>query len=226
MTECSKLSLRKSVLVSCIAICVLMIFPAAPVLPLAGADERAVIINDPTGFSVLEAEENGMFNIGPAIGGVSTEAEETIKKDVLKFDYAIFPGAIAGLWTKSYPARFNPSLVDAVIAGIKLQDPVQLREVTVKLEIKGDRGVQKAAMRLTGSGWSYIRESIDWDRIGKLSEVVFVVSPTDNKKRLDGIIYFDLNFYKLTPLQKYALVIKAGLVLLSGLLLALIFSAC
>jgi len=184
-------------------------------------EKKIAALTDPTGFSILEAEENGMFNIGPAIGGVNTENESSINKDVLKFDYTIFPGAIVGLWTKTYPEKFKKGEVDAVKAGVKVQNLGQLQEVTVKLEIKGDRGVQSAPVHL-GLGWNYVKESVDWDRIGKLSEVVFVVSPTDNKKRLDGILYFDLNFYKLSSLQKNAFLIKSGLALLVSIILALI----
>ncbi|MCX5679012.1 MAG: hypothetical protein NTY76_07930 [Candidatus Omnitrophica bacterium] len=222
MGQGNKTLFKNVIRVGCLTAYTLITLSAGFILPLAGAEERLAAVNDPTGFSILEAEENGMFNIGPAIGGVDTEADASLKKNVFKFDYTIFPGAIVGLWTKTYPAKFRADIVDAVKAGVKVQNPVQLDEVTVKLEIKGDRGVQSAPVHLEESGWSYINEQVDWERIGKLTEVVFVVSPKDSKKRLEGIIYFDLNFYKLTFLQKYVIAIKAGLVLLAGLILALI----
>ncbi|MFH1190296.1 MAG: hypothetical protein V1682_06355 [Candidatus Omnitrophota bacterium] len=222
MIECGKHLFNRSFRAACFIFIIFAVFSLCSFTPPAAAtDNNFTLVNDPTGFSILEAEENGMFNIGPAIGGVDTEAEEAIKKDVFKFDYTIFPGAIVGLWTKSYPAKFRAGLVDAVVAGVKAQNPSQLREITVKLEIKGDRGVQTAAMRLVPSGWSYTKESVDWDRIGKLNEVVFVVSPTDSNKRFDGILYFDLEFYRLTSLQKYSVAVKAALALLMSLLLYL-----
>lgn len=201
---------------------ILSILLSATILSGAAyAAEREVVVNDPTGFSILEAEENGMFNIGPAIGGVNTEKEESIGKNVLKFDYTIFPGAIVGLWTKTYPANFRADMVDAIRAGVKVQSEAQLKEISIKLEIKGDRATQGVPVPLA-PGWNHVRASVDWERIGRLTEVVFVVSPTDNSKRLDGVIYFDLNFYKLTVLQKYAVAVKVGLVLIIGILLSLI----
>ena len=54
----------------------------------ASADQdRFSVVNDPTGFSVLEAGEKGMFNMGPAMGDVVSETEVIANKDVLKFDY-------------------------------------------------------------------------------------------------------------------------------------------
>ncbi|MBN2453133.1 MAG: hypothetical protein JXB40_02575 [Candidatus Omnitrophica bacterium] len=198
-----------------------VIFMAMLIASSFAAVERGKIIDDPTGFSILEAEENGMFNMGPAIAGVNSEMEESAGKEVLKFDYTIFPGAIVGLWTKNYPSKFQAGMVDAVRAGVKPQSAVELKEVTVKLEVKGDRAVQAVPMRL-GPEWSYVQASVDWERIGKLTEVVFVVSPMDSNKRLEGALYFDLNFYKLSPLQKYMPAVKAGLVLFLGIILALI----
>ncbi len=221
MTKRGDNNLLRGIRLGCLILCLFTVIPAPCIPGAEAADERPSIVNDPTGFSILEAEENGMFNIGPAIGGVNTENETSIKRDVLKFDYTIFPGAIVGLWTKTYPEKFKSALVDAVVVGVKVQDMKQLDEITVKLEIKGDRGVQSAPV-LLGPGWTYIKESVDWERIGKLNEVVFVVSPTDNKKRLDGVLYFDLNFYKLTLLQKQSMTVKAVLVLALSLILALL----
>ena len=65
--------------------------------------DRFSVVNDPTGFSILEAGEKGMFNMGPAMGDVISEPETIANKEVLKFDYTIFGGAIVGVWTKIFP---------------------------------------------------------------------------------------------------------------------------
>ena len=81
------------------------------------AQDHPSVVADPTGFSILEAGEKGMFNMGPAMGDVNAEREEFVNKDVLKFEYTIFNGAIAGVWTKSFPSKLGPKAVDAVHIG-------------------------------------------------------------------------------------------------------------
>ena len=99
--------------------------------------------------------------------------------------------------------------------------PEQLRQISVKLEIKGEGGVQTIPLNLK-QGWSFMQEAVDWDRIGKLTEVVFVVSPMDANKKLDGILYFDLDFFRLTFLQKYLTLIKFAACFTFSLILAFI----
>ena len=187
----------------------------------ADEDRYLALRGDPTGFSILTAGEKGMFNMGPAMGDVNSEREEFINKNVLKFDYTIFNGAIAGVWTKSFPSKLGVKAVDAVKIGVKVPTSEQLRQVSIKLEIKGDSGVQSIPLTLK-YGWAFMQEAVDWNKIGKLTEVVFVVSPMDANKKLDGILYFDLDFYRLTFLQKYIVFIRFGATLALGLLLALI----
>jgi len=177
--------------------------------------------DEPSSFNITAAGEKGIFNIGPALGDVITAAEESAKKEVLKLDYSIFKGSIIGVWTKIFPAELEARGADAVRVGIKAADPAQLSQISVKLEIKGMKGVQTIPLRL-GPGWSYTREAVSWDGIGELHEVVFVVNPTDAGKKLDGIVYLDLDFYRLTPLQKYLIFIKTGLVFAVSFLLALL----
>ncbi|MFA5256183.1 MAG: hypothetical protein WC419_05775, partial [Candidatus Omnitrophota bacterium] len=171
-------------------------------------------------FSILQAGEKGFFNMGPAVGDVTPENDEDANKDVLKFDYSIFNGSIVGVWTKSFPSNFAADMVDAVKFGVKVPDPEQLRQVSVKLEIKGESGVQVVPIHLE-SGWNYLRAPVEWNKIGKLKEIVYVVSPMYSDKKIGGILYFDLDLYKLTFLEKYLIPIKAGMVLILGLFLAL-----
>src|SRR3989338_3152902 len=173
-------------------------------------------------FSILEVREKGMFNIGPAIGDVISEPEESAGKNVFKYDYTIFGGAITGVWTKGFPENLKPGTLDAVKIGIKVSNKEQLEQVSVKLEIKGNKAWQVIPLRIK-EGWVHVREEVEWDRIGDLTEVVFVVSPFDVNKKLEGIIYFDLDFYKLTLLEKYFILIKIALVLVFSIVIAFFF---
>jgi hypothetical protein len=171
-------------------------------------------------FSILEAGEKGSFNMGPALGDVTNASDELAKKEVLKFDYTIFSGSILGIYTKDFPAELGPKAVDAIRIGTRSPTKEQLRQVSARLEVKGANGMQTIPLRLN-TGWSYFREEIDWNRIGALKEVVFVVSPLNNSKRMDGILYFDLYFYKMDFLEKYLMLIRIALVLLASVIIAL-----
>jgi cyclic beta-1,2-glucan synthetase len=171
-------------------------------------------------FSITKAGEKGFFNMGPAVGDVTSENDQDNKKDVLKFDYSIFNGSIIGVWTKTFPDNFTADMVDAVKVGVKVTNPEQLRQVSVKLEIKGENGTQNIPLRL-GSGWNYVHSTVEWNKIGKLKEIVYVVSPMYSDKNIGGILNFDLDFYKLTFLEKYLTPVKAVMVFVFGSFLAL-----
>lgn len=194
-------------------------------------------------FSQLDADEIGVFNIGLALGGVLRSFDETAGKEVLEFDYSVPKGSIIGVWTGNYPPRMGRDAVDAVRIGVKVPSPDQLRQVSVKVEIKGTKAMQKIPLHLE-AGWNYFREAIDWNMIGNLKEVVFVVSPmvggpqginpmgfsptevspTIGVESMEGMLYFDLDFYKLTFLQKNFIFVKVGLVLVLSLSLTLMIA--
>ena len=195
-------------------------------------------------FSHLDAGEEGVFNIGLALGGVFRSFDEETGEKVFKFDYSASKGSILGVWTKDYPSGMGRKAVDAVRAGVKVSDREQLKQVAVRLEIKGEKAMQKIPLR-TKHGWSYAEEAIDWNVIGDLREVVFVVSPSSagtegantmwfnpaesgdatggKVKPLEGVLYFSLGFYKLTFLQKYFIFAKIALIFIIGLVVSFLF---
>ena len=185
---------------------------------LAGIGFAAGAYAGPSSFSVMDADEKGVFNIGPAMGDAKRVFEKDAGKRVLSFDYQIFNGSIIGVWTKSFPPRIGPDAVDAARIGVKVPDPAQLGQVAVKIEIKGEKAMQSIPLRLE-AGWNVAREPVNWSTIGKLKEIVFVVSPM-GAEPIDGILYFDLDFYKLTFLEKNFIYVKIGLALALSLLLA------
>jgi len=193
-------------------------------------------------YSILDAEEKGVFNIGPSKGSVTGVYDEDIAKDVWKFEYALPQGSVVGVWTKSYPSGLNADTADAARIGVKVLDPDQVNQASVKLEIKGTHNMQSIPLQLK-AGWNSFKELINWNMIGDLTEVVFVVSPMANNAIGDnplwfnpteegpeagnqstGILYFDLDFTQVTFLQKYAAFVKVDLILLLSFLLALLAS--
>ena len=119
------------------SVLILIIFSAICVSAASADETRHSIPMDPTGFSVLEAEERGTLGMS----GVNSEHEEYLNKNVLKFSYTI-SGAIDSVWANSFPSKFSAKAVDAVRIGVKVPASEQLRQISVNLEIKGKNGVQ------------------------------------------------------------------------------------
>ncbi|MBM3254139.1 MAG: hypothetical protein FJZ16_07795, partial [Candidatus Omnitrophica bacterium] len=191
-------------------------------------------------FSLLDAGEKGVFNIGPGQGKLTHATDEIIQKEILKFDYSVPGGSIIGVWTKGYPSTLRADTVDMVRAGVRVLNEDQIEQVSVKLEIKGAIDIQTIPLNLK-PGWNSIRELINWNTIGSLKEVVFVISPMavnpavvkpvwynpmeaslkEGTKQVSGALYFDLEFGRITFLKKHFTLVKVYLVVVSSLFLAL-----
>ncbi|MBI4549530.1 MAG: hypothetical protein HY714_01205 [Candidatus Omnitrophica bacterium] len=185
--------------------------------------------------SLFDAGEKGVFNIGSSKGLITGAFNEQLGKDVWAFEYSLPDASVVGIWTKSYPADLNAAAADAVRVGVQVPDSNQLTQVSVKLEIKGESGMQTIPLSLK-PGYNSVAERINWGTIGALTEVVFVVSPMavgplvvspvglspmENKEPINGTLYFDLEFGRLSFMQKNATLIKVALILLVGLLASL-----
>ncbi|UCD55684.1 MAG: hypothetical protein JSV93_02545 [Candidatus Omnitrophota bacterium] len=224
----------KNTVYPCFQIIALLVFVAVNISGCSRKDSAF-----PSGFSHLDAGEEGTFNIGLALGGIVRSFDEDINKEVLKFDYWASKGTFVGVWTNDYPPELGRDTVDAIKIGVKAPDANQLQEVSVKLEVKGTKAKQNIPLYL-GTDWSYVREAIDWNRIGALEEIVFVLSPmsvapkgtnpilfspveagpADAGEKVEGLLYFDVDFYKLTFLQKNLIFVKIGLIFVISILAA------
>jgi cyclic beta-1,2-glucan synthetase len=192
-------------------------------------------------FSQLDADDIGVFNIGLALGGVLRSFDKAAGRDVLEFDYSLPQGSIIGVWTTNYPEGLTREAIDAVRIGVRVPNPDQLKQVSVVAEVKGKNAIQKIPLHLE-AGWSHAKELIDWNMIGDLKEVVFVVSPMSvgpkganpmwfnpmeagpaaGGEALEGILYFDVDFYKVSFLQKNFIFVRVGLIAALGFLAAFI----
>jgi len=204
----------------------------------AGAAEK------PSFYTLLDARERGTFNIGLALGAVFLEFDHDLERDVLKFDYTSTPRTMVGIWTKGYPLTMKEDTADAVKIGVKVPNPEQLDQVSITMEIKGEKSWQKIPLQLV-PGWNFLLEPINWNRIGQINEVVFVVStiteaqasapmggeiingsdsssPIGGAESVKGTLYFDVDFYRMTFVEKYLTFIKIGLLLLAGLFFSLL----
>jgi cyclic beta-1,2-glucan synthetase len=192
----------------------------------------------PSSFSILDARERGAFNIGLALGNLFTEFDQDIQREVLKLEYWVSAMTMVGIWTKGYYPGLEGHKLDGVSFGVKVPNPEQLEQVSVKLELKGKKAMQTLPIDLK-AGWNSSRAAVDWNLIGELKEVVFVVSPRvisengenplwfnpaefgppDSQKRVEGIMYCYLDFYKLSFLEKNLIFVRLGLLLVVSLFL-------
>lgn len=205
------------------------------------APRKAATLRKTPAFGLLDAGEKGIFNIGPSSGFVTRIYDETLERDVWKFDYSLPAGAVVGVWSKSFPPELGAGGVDAIRLGVKAPDADQLGQVSLKVEIKGSASMQTLPLSLK-LGWNSFRELLHWNSIGTLKEVVFVVSPmaanvggnplwfspteavSNQTEPVTGTLYFDFDFGRVTFFEKYSTFLRIGLVLVMGLLLAWGFS--
>ncbi|OGW79252.1 MAG: hypothetical protein A3G33_00180 [Omnitrophica bacterium RIFCSPLOWO2_12_FULL_44_17] len=173
----------------------------------------------PASFNLMDAGTKGVFNIGASKGNVITTFDDTIGKDIWQFDYSAPKGSFVGVWTQNYPSELDARAADVVRIGIKAADAEQAKQAAVKIEIKGTKNMQSLPFELK-AGWNSFREPISWNVIGDLKEVVFVVSPMGDKDPVNGTLCFDLDFGKLTFIQKNFAFIKVGLVIILSLLVS------
>lgn len=150
----------------------------------------------PSVFNILGSAERGMFNIGPAEGTVGILFDEGLKKNVLKFDYSAPQGTMAGVWTKNYSAKVSSEAVNGVRVGVYASPTDSLNPTSLWLEIKGTKDIQSVPLSVK-QGWSSWEENLDWEKIGELKEVVFVVNPKSSEKIVQGSLCFDLDFIKM-----------------------------
>ncbi|MFC1808756.1 GH36-type glycosyl hydrolase domain-containing protein [Candidatus Omnitrophota bacterium] len=185
---------------------------------------RAVDSHFTPGFGLLDIERKGTFNIGDSNGICHVAYDEIAQKDVFEFEYSAPKGTYVGVWTQQFPPEMGPDTVDAVKIGVKVPTVQQIKEVAVKLEVKGENGMQIIPITLS-HGWSSIKETVNWSMVGTLKEVVFVVNSMGGEGDVAaGMLYFDLEFGTLSFIQKHFTYIKVGLVLIVSFFMAWLIS--
>ncbi len=173
-------------------------------------------------FNVLDAAERGSFNIGPAEGNVVVAFDDSINRDLVRFDYIIPTGTVAGVWTKSYPPGLTPAAVNALNLRLHLPQAAQAVEITAAVEIKGAKDTQTINLPLQ-PGWNIRREPIDWSAVGALKEAVLVVKSAVADRTVSGALSFEWDFIQgpFAVKRGPSPAGKTGMVFLSGVLLFL-----
>jgi cyclic beta-1,2-glucan synthetase len=176
---------------------------------------------DSPDFKFVNIKQKGVFNIGDSKGHLTRSADKEIQKDVLSFKYLIPSETAIGVWTKNFPSKINKDSVQTIKVGVNVFDKAQAEQIAVNVEVKGIRGIQNISVKLC-SGWSFNEKTINWNAIGDLTEIVFVVK-SNTIETIEGTVNFDVEFGQLTFFQKNFALKKIGLVFLFSFLMALIF---
>jgi len=182
----------------------------------------------PPTYDLLDAQGRGVFNIGPGEGDVRQVFDEARQQNVLRFDYDVPKRSLIGVWTQGYPPQLTEEAANAVRIGVQVPEASQLNDIALKVEIKGQRGMQTIPLQLS-AGWNSVLESIHWGRVGKLKEVVFIISPIlgaigEEETSVKGWLAFTTEFETLTSVQKHLIVVKVGMVVGFSLLVGWLVS--
>jgi cyclic beta-1,2-glucan synthetase len=156
-----------------------------------------------------DAGQRGAFNTGDATVNVAPDGR--------RIDYKISGNAVAGVWSKDYPAPLVNGGADRVEVSITVPGGKPLSGVAMRLEIKGAAGVQAMDIRARG----VMREAIDWTAVGKLSEVVLILQRVGGADPAVGSLQLEVTFSTLSPFQKFNLSVPGKM---TGVLLVALLS--
>jgi cyclic beta-1,2-glucan synthetase len=181
-----------------------------------GADAES----DTAPVGLLQAAEQGTFNIGAAQATLRRSSDSAVGHEVVRLDYVLPEGATVGLWTKAYPPDFRAANVDLARLGLRAENPEQLRRIAVSMEIKGTAGTQRIALPLEPQpGWTFAERTVDWQAVGQPTEVVIAMRHVGGEP-VAGVLWLDGCFDRLSAYQKLGALVEARLagVLLVSLL--------
>jgi len=139
-------------------------------------------------YNLQDAQEKGAVGVGLAKGSLTSTYDEAVDKDIQEIDYSLAEDSAVNFWAKGFPKEMGPETVNTVKIGLRLPETDQINQIGVKLILKGAHGSQNISLHLK-SGWNSIQEFIDWDTIGNLQQITFVVSPIGDVKNPEG--FFD-----------------------------------
>jgi cyclic beta-1,2-glucan synthetase len=186
---------RQRITVGPAACCSALLAAAVAVTCLAGyavaADGRAT----DDSVHLLDAREQGTFNIGSSRCALRREMGPDGHM-ALAIDYTAPLGTVVGVWSKSFPTGLRADGIDMVRASATAVNPEQFHQVALAVEIKGTTGIQRLPLR-TGPEGCLFDAPVHWQSVGTISEVVFVASQTGSQPA-SGTIVFDIGFHRLS----------------------------
>lgn len=138
-----------------------------------------------------DAGQRGAFNTGAATVSIAPDGRH--------IHYTISGNAVAGVWSKDYPASLVNGGADRIEVAVMAPGDKPLSGIAVRMELKGTAGVQSLDVSARGT----LRESIDWAAVGKLNEVVLILQRVGGADPVVGNLQWDVTFRVLSPFQKF-----------------------
>ncbi|MBL0058015.1 MAG: hypothetical protein IPP35_02610 [Elusimicrobia bacterium] len=169
-------------------------FPKGVVPPPAVPEPGPLVAAGPKTYPFTLAGARGVFNILGSDGLIETRLDDSLKREVLSFNYKTPKGSAAGIWMKDFPVDLTREVVNGVRVAVNVPKDLRVAGIDLSLELKGDK-VQQIPLSL-GDGWTETREAIDWSAVGRLKEAVFVLHPVGGDRA--GTVGLDLEFIQGT----------------------------
>lgn len=176
-----------------------------------------------TSLGIIDAQQQGSFNIGAAQASMSRMfTAEPINRDLLVVDFRLPDRTAAGVWAKEYPAAVAKGKMDVIDLQIYLLE-VPSGEIETAIEIKGSAGIQRFPLPLR-PGWNKVRELLDWNKIGALNETVLLIQRAGGANPAVGQVWLDLTFKQLSLQERLTATLwgKMGAVAVFSVLLGML----
>ena len=115
----------------------------------------------PAVFRLIDARQQGTFNIGGALSTVSRSSAPPSGTGAMELRYMVPPGTGAGVWARAFDEALNAKTADVVRIRVLPGEPERLPRLAVVLELKGTKGVQRLPLELQ-AGWTIMERRLDW----------------------------------------------------------------
>ena len=154
-------------------------------------------------FTLLEATQQGVFNIGKAAGRCDRVQYPAFGRTVLQLNYTVPRGTSAGIWVKGFPQRVGSSVPDLLWLRVIVPGTIAPENVTATVELKGAKATQQIPLRLE-AGENSLPVLIEVSGIGSLNEFVLAISQAGGDQTATGTLLLDCEFQTRTIWQKGA----------------------
>jgi cyclic beta-1,2-glucan synthetase len=178
--------------------------PAILILLLAGIILQAGHARAQPPVRLADAAEQGTFNVGNSQARLVREPGEPGQGPSLGIEYAIPPGAAAGLYAKRFPTGLEPGTADLVELSARVRPPEQAGAISAALELKGAKGTQRVPLAWDGATAS-AETQLDWTLLGPVNEVVLSLNRVGDGESARGTLQIDARFTRLDPLRRLSL---------------------
>ena len=166
------------------------IVPSLAALALAGEPRQPI--------DLASAKESGVLNLGTSRAEVAVPSDAPAGETIARLAFELQPSSSAGIWSKQYPSELTDALAKTITVRVRATEAYPHLRATV--EIKGSAGTQSLSLSLTPEE-SVRRVPVNWQQIGELSEIVFLVNSPADGPVTTGSVCINWQFDRATWLE-------------------------